>query len=52
MSILPYQASPSGFLHSDTLVDGRWRMDADLRPAQRGLSILFDGALEHLTPAT
>jgi uridine phosphorylase len=37
------------FSIADQLSDGHWRMAKDLRLAQRGLSILFDAALEYLT---
>jgi purine-nucleoside phosphorylase len=37
------------FSIADTLVDGRWQMDTDLRPAQKGLGLLFDAVFEYLT---
>ena len=40
------------FSIADQLSDGHWRMAKDLRPAQKGLSVSFDAALEHLTGKT
>jgi uridine phosphorylase len=37
------------FSVADQISDGEWRMADDLRPAQKGLSILFDAAFEFLT---
>lgn len=37
------------FAIADQLYGGEWRMASDLRPAQQGLSILFDAAVEMLT---
>ena len=37
------------FSIADQLSGGEWRMAKDLRPAQKGLSILFDAAFEYLT---
>jgi uridine phosphorylase len=42
-------AAAAVFSISDTIVNGRWKMDADLRPAQKGLSTLFDATLTYLT---
>lgn len=36
------------FSIADQLSGGMWRMADDLRPAQKGLTILFDAALEYL----
>lgn len=37
------------FAIADQLSGGEWRMANDLRPAKKGLSILFDAAFEYLT---
>jgi uridine phosphorylase len=37
------------FSIADQLADGYWSMAKDLRPAQRGLEILFDALFEYLT---
>lgn len=37
------------FAIADQLSDGQWRMSSDLRPAQKGLVILFDALYEYLT---
>lgn len=37
------------FSIADQLSGGEWRMANDLRPAQKGLAVLFDTALEYLT---
>lgn len=37
------------FAMADQLSGGQWRMAKDLKPAQQGLSILFDAALTYLT---
>jgi len=37
------------FSIADQLVDGHWKMSDDLRPAQKGLKILFDAIFEYLT---
>lgn len=37
------------FTIADQLSGGEWRMANDLKPAQKGLSILFDAALEYLS---
>jgi len=37
------------FSIADQLSGGEWRMAKDLRPAQKGLSVLFDAAFEYLT---
>ncbi|MCC6568779.1 MAG: nucleoside phosphorylase [Anaerolineales bacterium] len=37
------------FAIADQLYGGEWRMASDLRPAQTGLSILFDAAVDMLT---
>jgi len=37
------------FSIADQLSGGEWRMANDLQPAQKGLSILFDTALEFLS---
>ncbi len=37
------------FAIADQLYGGEWRMASDLRPAQQGLSILFDATVEMLT---
>ena len=36
------------FAIADQLSDGHWRMANDLRPAQKGLSVLFEAVLEYL----
>jgi len=38
----------AAFSIADQLSEGQWRMASDLKPAQKGLSILFDAALEYL----
>ncbi len=38
----------AAFSIADQLSDGHWRMARDLRPAQHGLTVLFDAALEVL----
>ena len=38
----------SMFSIADQLSGGEWRMANDLRPAQKGLSVLFDAAFEYL----
>jgi uridine phosphorylase len=43
------RAAVATFSIADQLSDGHWRMANDLRPALRGLSILFDATLQHLT---
>jgi uridine phosphorylase len=42
------QEAAAVFAIADRLSDGYWRMARDLRPAHRGLSILFDAVLEYL----
>ena len=37
------------FSIADQLSGGEWRMVSDLRPAQKGLSVLFDAVFEYLT---
>ena len=37
------------FSIADQLADGRWKMSNDLRPAQKGLTILFDAMFEYLS---
>jgi uridine phosphorylase len=37
------------FSIADQLSGGEWRMADDLRPAQKGLSVLFDAVYEHLS---
>jgi len=37
------------FSIADQLADGHWKMSNDLRPAQKGLTILFDAVFEYLT---
>jgi purine-nucleoside phosphorylase len=39
----------AAFSITDQLADGHWRLGADLRTAQRGLTILFDAAVEFLS---
>lgn len=39
----------AAFSIADQLSDGHWRMASDLRPAQRGLAILFDAMYEYFT---
>lgn len=39
------------FSIADQLSGGEWRMAGDLRPAQKGLTILFDTVFEYLTAA-
>ena len=39
----------AAFSIADQLTDGHWKMSIDMRPAQKGLTILFDAALEYLT---
>jgi uridine phosphorylase len=39
----------AAFSIADILSNGHWRMASDLRPAQRGLAILFDAVYEYLT---
>jgi uridine phosphorylase len=38
----------AAFSIADQLANGHWRMETDLRPAQKGLHLLFDVALEYL----
>lgn len=38
----------AAFSIADQLPDGHWRMASDLRPAQKGLTILFDAIYEYL----
>jgi len=38
----------AAFSIADQLSDGHWRMTYDLRPAQKGLSVLFDAVFEYL----
>jgi uridine phosphorylase len=38
----------AAFSIADTLVDGRWRLSHDPRPAQKGLEILFESLLDYL----
>jgi len=38
----------AAFSIADQLSDGHWRMTKDLRPAQKGLTMLFDAVLEYL----
>lgn len=40
----------AAFSIADQLTDGQWKMSNDLRPAQKGLTILFDAVFEYLTP--
>ena len=40
------------FSIADQLSDGHWRMASDLRPAQKGLTVLFDAVFEYLTHLT
>ncbi len=42
-------SAASMFSVADQLSGGEWRMADDLRPAQKGLSILFDTAFEYLS---
>ncbi len=42
----------SAFSIADTLANGVWNMSKDLRPAQLGLSILFEAVLGYLTDCT
>lgn len=37
------------FSIADQLSGGEWRMSGDLRPAQKGLAVLFEAAFEYLT---
>lgn len=37
------------FSIADQVADGHWKMSNDLRPAQKGLTILFDAVFEYLT---
>ena len=39
----------AAFSIADQLTDGHWKMSNDMRPAQKGLTTLFDAALEYLT---
>lgn len=39
----------AAFSIADQLTDGQWKMSNDLRPAQKGLTILFDAVFEYLT---
>jgi len=39
----------AAFSIADQLADGHWKMSNDLRPAQKGLTILFDAVFEYLT---
>ena len=39
----------AAFSTADRLADGHWRMSDDLRPTQKGLTILFDAAYEYLS---
>ncbi len=39
----------AAFSIADQLSDGEWRMAGDLRPAQKGLAILFDAVYEYFT---
>jgi uridine phosphorylase len=41
-------SSAAMFSIADQLSGGEWRMANDLRPAQKGLTILFNAALEYL----
>ena len=38
----------TAFSIADQLADGHWKLSNDLRPAQKGLTILFDAAYEYL----
>lgn len=42
----------AAFSIADQLSDGHWRMANDVRPAQNGLTLLFDAALKFLTDDT
>lgn len=42
----------AAFSIADTLANGVWNMSKDLRPAQIGLSILFEAVLGYLTSST
>lgn len=39
----------AAFSIADQLANGHWKMSDDLRPAQQGLTILFNAAFEYLT---
>ncbi|MEK7323874.1 MAG: nucleoside phosphorylase [Chloroflexota bacterium] len=39
----------AAFSIADTLIDGRWRLSNDPRPAQKGLEALFESLLDYLT---
>ena len=39
----------AAFSIADQLADGHWKMSNDLRPAQKGLTILFDAVFEYLS---
>jgi uridine phosphorylase len=39
----------AAFSIADTLIDGRWRLSNDPRPAQKGLETLFESLLDFLT---
>jgi uridine phosphorylase len=39
----------AAFSIADTLADGRWQLESDPRPAQKGLEALFESALDYLT---
>jgi len=39
----------TAFSIADQLADGHWKLSNDLRPAQKGLTILFDAAYEYLS---
>lgn len=41
-------SAAAAFSIADQLADGHWKMSNDLRPAQKGLTILFDVVFEYL----
>lgn len=43
------RSAVAAFSIADQLADGRWKMSNDLRPAQKGLTILFDAMFEYLS---
>jgi len=42
----------AAFSIADQLTDGHWKMDADLQPTEKGLTVLFEVAIEYLSSTT
>ncbi|MEO5887674.1 MAG: hypothetical protein ABIQ77_08425, partial [Anaerolineales bacterium] len=43
------RSAVAAFSIADQLADGHWKMSNNLRPAQKGLTILFDAMFEYLS---